>query len=42
MNSQTLDCLTTHRTPPERDEDEVAAIIDDPDEILGLVLQMNR
>ena len=37
-----VDCLTTHRIPLERAEEEVAAIIDDPDEILGLVFQMNR
>ena len=37
-----VDCLTTHRIPLERAEEEIAAIIDDPDEILGLVFQMNR
>ena len=30
-----VDCLTTHRIPLERAEEEIAAIIDDPDEILG-------
>ena len=37
-----VDCLTTHRIPLDRAEEEIAAIIDDPDEILGLVFQMNR
>ena len=37
-----VDCLTTHKIPLERAEEEIAAIIDDPDEILGLVFQMNR
>ena len=37
-----VDCLTTHRVPLERAEEEIAAIIDEPDEILGLVFQMNR
>ena len=37
-----VDCLTTHRIPLERAEEEVAAIIDEPDEILGLVFHMNR
>ena len=37
-----VDALTTHRIPLERAEEEMAAIIDDPDEILGLVFQMNR
>ena len=37
-----VDCLTTHRVPLERAEEGIAAIIDAPDEILGLVFQMNR
>ncbi len=37
-----VDCLTTHRVPLESAEEEIAAVIDDPDEILGLVFQMNR
>ena len=37
-----VDSLTTHKIPLEDAEEEVAAVIDDPDEILGLVFQMNR
>ena len=37
-----VDCLTTHRIPLERAEEEIPAIIEEPDEILGLVFQMNR
>ncbi len=37
-----VDRLTTHRVPLEGAEEEIAAIIDEPDEILGLVFQMNR
>ena len=37
-----VDSLTTHKIPVEDAEEEVAAVIDDPDEILGLVFQMNR
>ena len=37
-----VDRLTTHRIPLERAEEEIAAIIDAPDKILGLVFQMNR
>ena len=37
-----VDSLTTHRVPLENAESEIAAIINDPDEILGLVFQMNR
>ena len=37
-----VDCLTTHRIPLESVEDEIAAIIDEPDKLLGMVFQMNR
>ena len=37
-----VDCLTTHRVPLERADEEIAAIIGEPDEILGLVFEMNR
>jgi hypothetical protein len=37
-----VDCLTTHTMPLERVEEEVASIIGEPDDILGVIFQMNR
>ena len=37
-----VDCLTTHTMPLERVEKEVASIIGEPDDILGVIFQMNR
>jgi threonine dehydrogenase-like Zn-dependent dehydrogenase len=37
-----VDCLTTHRIPLERAEEEIADIIREPDNLLGVVFQMNR
>jgi threonine dehydrogenase-like Zn-dependent dehydrogenase len=37
-----VDCLTTHTIPLEGVEKEIAAIIDEPDDILGVIFQVNR
>lgn len=37
-----VDCLTTHTMPLERIEEEIVAIISEPDDILGVIFQMNR
>ena len=37
-----VDCLTTHTIPLESVEKEIASIIDKPDDILGVIFQMNR
>lgn len=37
-----VDRLTTHTIPLESVEREIASIIDEPDDILGLIFQMNR
>lgn len=37
-----VDCLTTHTIPLENVEKEVAAILNEPDDILGVIFQMNR
>ena len=37
-----VDCLTTHRIPLEEVEAQIAGLIGDPDQVLGVVFQMNR
>lgn len=37
-----VDSLTTHTIPLERVEDDIATIIQNPDDVLGVVFQMNR
>jgi len=37
-----VDCLTTHRVPLEEAEEKTAALLDSPDDLLGVVFQMNR
>ena len=37
-----VDILTTHRVPLKNVEEEIAALIDKPDDMLGVVLRMDR
>ncbi|MDA0838992.1 MAG: zinc-binding alcohol dehydrogenase [Planctomycetota bacterium] len=37
-----VDCLTTHRVPIEEAEEKTDGLLDSPDELLGVVFEMNR